>query len=523
MKNKRKYRAIYFASIAAVSFMFFAYIMGKELGNIANVTTMNTARLIARVNARVAQKELKEPIQIVELLAKHITQKNDNNFEEIKRLIGLNKILNQNLISIHLSIRNNNHPELNSSNEKDKLFIDSILSLNKDKRLTDNLFFSEPYQKQKDKKIYVAIIKKILAKDGTENTILVEIDLAELHNKFVNIESFGYGYVSILSSENNFISHPDETLIGTKYKNKSELILIDSAKKINKELGHEVMSEFLRIQVYRTYQRLKISENQPPWLISVSLPYQEMFTISNKVKVFSLTIGIIASIVLIIMMWITLKRWFLELQLRKQVELQQKESQRINAIREKELMRAQLENLKNQTRPHFLFNSLSSLMVLIEDEPQEAVKFVEKLASLYRFLIEINNTDWADIEKELKSVEDYIYLQKTRFKANLIYNKSVSKKFMPCKMPTSSLLILVENAIKHNIISTKEPLDIFIYAEKKHIFVKNNFNPRTDMQKESIGIGLKNLRERYKLLMNVEPSFFQDDNVFIVKLPLKEK
>lgn len=514
MKSKRKYRAISFASLVAVSFVLFAYIMGKELGDIANTTTMNTARLIARVNARIAQKELKEPIQIVELLAKYVESNKNKDFEKIENLIKTNKIFNKNLLSLHLLIKDS---------QKNDPFADSIIALHQNKILTDNVFLSEPYQNAKDKKMYVAIIKRITTADAKNGFILLQIDLLKLHNKFVDIESFGYGYISIFSSENNYISHPDETLIGTKYEEKKELSFVDSARRLNKELGHEVISEFLKIPVYRIYRVLEGGEKQFPWLISVSLPYQEMFTISNKVKVFSLAIGIIASIVLIIMMWIALKRWFLELQLRKQVELQQKETQRLNAIREKELMRAQLENLKNQTRPHFLFNSLSSLMVLIDDEPQEAIKFVEKLASLYRFLIEINNTDWADIEKELKSVEDYIYLQKTRFKANLVYNKSISEKFMPYKIPTSSLLILVENAIKHNIISTKEPLNIFIYAERKYIFVKNNFNPRADVDKESIGIGLKNLKERYKLLMNVTPVFFQDDNVFFVKLPLKEK
>lgn len=522
MKNKRKYKVISFAGIAVVSFMLFAYIMGKKLGDIANTTTMNTARLIARVNARIAQKELKEPIQIVELLAEYIESNKNKDFEKIENLIKINKIFNKNLLSLHL-LGKDKEKKINYFNQKNDPFVDSIIYLYQNKILTNNIFLSEPYQNAKDKKMYVAIIKKITTPDEKKGFILLQIDLLKLHSKFVDIESFGYGYVSIFSSENNYISHPDETLIGTKYEGKSKLAFVDSARNLNKELGSEVMSEFLRIPVYRIYQTLKIGKNQLPWLISVSLPYQEMFTISKKVKVFALAIGIIASIVVIIMMWIALKKWVLELQLRKKVELQQKESQRLNAIREKELMRAQLENLKNQTRPHFLFNSLSSLMVLIDDEPKEAVKFVEKLASLYRFLIEINNTDWADIEKELKSVEDYIYLQKTRFKKNLTYNQSVSEKFMLSKIPTSSLLILVENAIKHNIISAKEPLDIFIYAEGNNVFVKNNFNLRENEQKSNIGIGLKNLKERYKLLMNVEPTFFQDNSVFIVKLPLKEK
>ncbi|MDX9854947.1 MAG: response regulator, partial [Tenuifilaceae bacterium] len=82
----------------------------------------------------------------------------------------------------------------------------------------------------------------------------------------------------------------------------------------------------------------------------------------------------------------------------------------LSAIREKELLLSQLENLKNQIKPHFLFNALGSLVFLIEDNPQEAVEFVRRLSSLYRFLIEISNTDLITLERELQSVNDYIYL-----------------------------------------------------------------------------------------------------------------
>lgn len=191
----------------------------------------------------------------------------------------------------------------------------------------------------------------------------------------------------------------------------------------------------------------------------------------------------------------------------------------LSAIREKELLLSQLENLKNQIKPHFLFNALGSLVFLIEDNPQEAVEFVRRLSSLYRFLIEISNTDLITLERELQSVNDYIYLQQTRFKGNLIYRQDVASSYLLRKIPSSGVLMLVENAIKHNVITSSAPLTISITANADLLEVCNNINPRAE-QPEGTGTGLKNLSARYDLLIQKKPQIDEASGVFRAKLPL---
>ncbi len=191
----------------------------------------------------------------------------------------------------------------------------------------------------------------------------------------------------------------------------------------------------------------------------------------------------------------------------------------ISAIQEKELLLSQLENLKNQIKPHFLFNALGSLVFLIEDNPAEAVEFVRRLSSLYRFLIEISNNDLVSIERELKSVSDYIYLQQTRFGGNLIYEQSVPTGYLLKKLPSSGVLMLVENAIKHNVITSSLPLKISVTVNEGMLVVSNNINPRAE-QPEGTGTGLKNLSARYDLLMHQKPKIEEVDGWFMARLPI---
>ncbi|MBN1990021.1 MAG: histidine kinase [Bacteroidales bacterium] len=191
----------------------------------------------------------------------------------------------------------------------------------------------------------------------------------------------------------------------------------------------------------------------------------------------------------------------------------------ISAIREKELLLSQLENLKNQIKPHFLFNALGSLVFLIEDNPTEAVEFVRRLSSLYRFLIEISNNDLVSIERELKSVGDYIYLQQTRFSGNLIYQQSVPHSYLLKRIPSSGVLMLVENAIKHNVVTSSSPLTIRVTVKNNMLVVSNNINPRVE-QPEGTGTGLKNLSARYDLLIQKKPQIIEASGMFEARLPI---
>jgi ligand-binding sensor domain-containing protein len=185
-----------------------------------------------------------------------------------------------------------------------------------------------------------------------------------------------------------------------------------------------------------------------------------------------------------------------------------------------ERMEFEYEHLKSQVNPHFLFNSLNTLTNLIDENKESAVEYTIKLSDLYRNMLAFKDKDLVLLVDELEILKNYIYIQQSRFGKALIVNYEIpeivlnTKKIIPM-----ALQLLVENAIKHNIVSTSQPLLIKIEANMQEIEVRNKVSPKLSKEK-SAGIGLQNISNRYKLLMNRPIQFGIEGNEFIVKLPL---
>lgn len=186
---------------------------------------------------------------------------------------------------------------------------------------------------------------------------------------------------------------------------------------------------------------------------------------------------------------------------------------------EKERVVAQLENLRNQVNPHFLFNCLNTLHALVHDNDQ-ARDFVKNLATTYRYLLE-HNDNLVPLTSEVGFVENYIYLQKVRFKDALKFQHTIGQEHKYLKLPSASLQLLVENTLKHNIVTRDNPLKVEVFVEGKWLYVRNNFQPK-DARQESTGIGQENLKKRLSYLSLEEPEFLQEGEFYIAKIPLLE-
>ena len=186
---------------------------------------------------------------------------------------------------------------------------------------------------------------------------------------------------------------------------------------------------------------------------------------------------------------------------------------------EKENLQARFETLKNQVNPHFLFNSLNTLMTYIDDNPK-AVSFVQSLADFFRYVLLTKDDEVVGIENEISILEKYIYLQKSRFGDNLEININiVTDKINSFFIPPLTLQMLVENAIKHNVISKKKPLYVDVYSDENEcICVKNNLQRKKSIS--STKIGLNNIKKRYNYLSEKEVIIKETDNVFLVSVPL---
>ncbi|MBZ9730186.1 histidine kinase [Salegentibacter sp. JZCK2] len=186
---------------------------------------------------------------------------------------------------------------------------------------------------------------------------------------------------------------------------------------------------------------------------------------------------------------------------------------------QKENYQAQIQSLKNQVNPHFLFNSLNVLSSLIRKNQSQAREFVYRLSKVYRSFLDHSHEQLVPLQKEMELTEAYIYLLSTRFGDNVRFEINVSKDHTHLLLPPGSLQMLVENAIKHNGSTRKKPLIIQICSEKDELVVKNNLQPRLEKM-ESTRMGLKNITRRYKFLTNKEVKFNTSEKEFIAKLPL---
>jgi len=183
---------------------------------------------------------------------------------------------------------------------------------------------------------------------------------------------------------------------------------------------------------------------------------------------------------------------------------------------------AKYESLKSQLDPHFLFNSLNVLVSLIEEDPDKAQKFTTSLSKVYRYVLEQKDKDLVPLEEELAFAKTYMSLLKMRFE-NAIDCTIPEKVHTPeAKIVPLSLQILLENCIKHNIVSEQQPLHISIIESINTLTVTNNFQEKRSLKKSS-GIGLKNITERYQILSTRTILINQSKSEFKVELPLLTK
>jgi len=182
--------------------------------------------------------------------------------------------------------------------------------------------------------------------------------------------------------------------------------------------------------------------------------------------------------------------------------------------------KAQLEIFKQQINPHFLFNNLNTLIDLIEEDQEKAIEFVHHFSSLYRFVLQSSKRDLVLVEEEIIFLNSYWELLKTRFSSGIQLSVHISESVKKKMVPSFSLQLLIENAVKHNEILAGNPLVIDIFDTDNCIQIENKIIPKAYLG-NSVGVGLRNLQHRFLFLLGKEIEFGIRNNRFIVSLPLK--
>ncbi len=180
---------------------------------------------------------------------------------------------------------------------------------------------------------------------------------------------------------------------------------------------------------------------------------------------------------------------------------------------------AQLQNLKSQLNPHFLFNNLSVLTSLVYKNQDKAADFINELSKVYRYVLDNNNSELVTLQHELDFLKHYTYLLKIRFENSVSFTINIDENNLLKYLPPICLQMLVENTIQHNEASQAKPLQVNIYTNNDTLIIENNIQARSDFA-ESSKTGLENLQARYSFFTERKVVISDNGNIFKVALPL---
>ena len=197
-----------------------------------------------------------------------------------------------------------------------------------------------------------------------------------------------------------------------------------------------------------------------------------------------------------------------------------------NKVKEQKIIagtaNAKFESLKNQIDPHFLFNSLNVLSSLIEENPENAQRFTTSLSKIYRYVLEQKDKELVSVEEELAFAKTYMNLLKMRFENSLFYELPTTILNPEAKVVPLSLQLLLENTVKHNVVSEQRPLHIRIFIEGDYLAIQNDYQKKEVLQ-ERKGVGLQNIINRYGIITNRKVLIEQNEETFTVKIPILTK
>lgn len=185
---------------------------------------------------------------------------------------------------------------------------------------------------------------------------------------------------------------------------------------------------------------------------------------------------------------------------------------------ERKQLELQFEALKSQLSPHYLFNSMNTISSLVYRDPNEAENFIRNLAETFNYVLNTKEVRWVSLKEELEALNDYAYLLSIRYGEAASLKIEVDESFHQKPIPPLTLQLLVENAVKHNVVSTDQPLKIQIHANEEALKVVNNKTGHPT-QTASHRVGLKNIKNRYAFFTDKEITIY-DEEFFEVKLPM---
>ncbi|MEO8532406.1 MAG: histidine kinase [Flavobacterium sp.] len=360
---------------------------------------------------------------------------------------------------------------------------------------------------------------KIISKNYTTILYGYDINLKKLHDYFSTIDKTASNYAFVFDKKGKCIYHPESDFIGKNIYDISSLQPSDTTftKKFD-YVKRTTMSEFLKLDVIRFTKKLDIKGSR--WFVCVSFP--KIFVDENVdlIRKYTTWIYSITTVMLLLIFYLfsyASRRAYKE----KGIAIKEKnkllvENEKI--IKEKALI--QLQQLKEQINPHFLFNSLNSLYMLVGSDVKTAQKFTLNLSRIYRYLIDPPEKNIVTLQEELLFIEKYIFLQQTRFKEELFFSIEIEDESALTKsVPYLAFQIVIENAIKHNMATQEIPLHTKIVIKTQTVIISNNLQPKQNSE-PSTKFGLNYLESIYSHYSKTDFKASEKDGNFVCILPL---
>lgn len=353
----------------------------------------------------------------------------------------------------------------------------------------------------------------------------IDLKLSELQQHLWNANSEGRAISTIVDASGYYISNPEETLVGTKVpdslmKSKGQTMLADSLSSYEASY-----SSYLQLPVIRYYTPFYIGSMN--WTMIVDTPLFVVAEDTQAIERYTLMIFFASALIILFFIGISQAKWQKEFMLRQEAEMSEQrlslEKQALLLTTEKQKTEnalLQLDKLKEKVDPHFLFNSLTSLNGLIDERPELAKSFVVKLSRVYRYVLDPPESGLAEASQEMRFANEYFFLLQIRFGAALApLSIDINQEHSNALLPFMSIQTLVENAVKHNVVSKSNPLQIRIESNDDGILVTNNLQLRQD-QKTSGKHGLKYLEKTFAFFKVSGFKYGIEGDKFVCFLPL---
>jgi sensor histidine kinase YesM len=341
------------------------------------------------------------------------------------------------------------------------------------------------------------------------------VDLRMLHQQLTSMRELQSAYTTIILGNRMTLYHPDEKLIGTADMEMGALKpaggIVDTGW-----IQRTAQSRYLGIPVYRHSYPYRMGRTK--LLISANVPNLDFAEFLSKTQRNLWLLNVLPMVLFVLFIAIGALLWKREFVKRKEMEQDVLRLQLQAEQQTKQMVTSNLENLKSGINPHFLFNSLGSLVALIKRDPTRAVAFTRSLSSQYRYLLEMERRNVVPIADEMEFTRHYVTIQGIRFGDAIRFKESIPTA-VGQGVPPLAIQTLVENCIKHNAASTGNPLCIEVSIETGYIVVANNLNPRSTVV-ESTGKGISNLVKRYRYLTSKECRFEAKGGWYYARIPL---